>query len=293
MGRRRERNELASSKTKQQEDDTNARNDSSEQPPTKKPRMAGDEHANSVIVDEQQQDQEQPISQNERPKSKKELRAEKKKARRLAVDPEFAELEKQRMLEARKKEQEREHLKQLIREERNKQKLRQQKRINRERNAPGSTLSDSSKKKSPKHSSKEDALAKTEIAQEEEVARKVINEIKYGRSDTSGWTTLPLGVKYKDIVVGKGPIVQDKSLVTVKYELTGGRFGAVIDSSKKFDFRVGKGEVIQAWDIGVSGMKVGGQRKLVVPPKAGYGSRDIGAGPGGILYFDITVLAVR
>jgi FKBP-type peptidyl-prolyl cis-trans isomerase len=63
------------------------------------------------------------------------------------------------------------------------------------------------------------------------------------------------------------------------------------NSNKKFTFRLGKGEVIQGWDIGMMGMRQGGTRHLIVPPKAGYKSEDIGAGPGGLLYFDITLLS--
>lgn len=51
--------------------------------------------------------------------------------------------------------------------------------------------------------------------------------------------------------------------------------------------------VIKGWDIGVVGMKVGGRRQLIVPPKAGYGGEDIGAGPGAVLFFDITLLHMR
>ena len=111
---------------------------------------------------------------------------------------------------------------------------------------------------------------------------------------TTGATTCRLGVKYVDDKIGTGPIAQSKSLVTVKYQLRGGDpHGVLLDSSKKFTFRVGKGEVIQGWDIGVEGMQVGTVRNLIVPPKAGYGSQDIGAGPGAMLYFNITLLAIR
>ena len=51
--------------------------------------------------------------------------------------------------------------------------------------------------------------------------------------------------------------------------------------------------MIQGWDIGCQGMREGGRRKLIVPPKAGYGSQDIGAGPGATLFFDITLLSIR
>lgn len=108
----------------------------------------------------------------------------------------------------------------------------------------------------------------------------------------SVFQTLEMGVQFVDVAVGKGPeIVQDNSLLTVRYKLTGGKYGVVIDSSKKFTFRVGKGEVVKGWEIGVRGMAVGGVRKLIIPPKAGYGGEDIGAGPGGLLFFDISVLS--
>ena len=125
---------------------------------------------------------------------------------------------------------------------------------------------------------------------ESAVFDKVFNGVG-AEEDESGAKTLELGVKAIDVVIGKGQVVQNNSLVTVRYKLKGGKFNTVIDSSKKFIFRVGKGEVIQGWEVGVQGMAVGGTRKLVVPPKAGYGGKDIGAGPGALLYFDITVLA--
>jgi FK506-binding nuclear protein len=124
------------------------------------------------------------------------------------------------------------------------------------------------------------------------VEMDVYNSLFKGTVDPSnGTTTCRLGVNYKDKVVGKGNLVQDRTMITVKYQLTGGKFGAVLDSSNKFNFTLGKGEVIQGWDIGILGMRQGGTRHLIVPPKAGYGSKDIGAGPGAPLNFDITLLS--
>jgi FKBP-type peptidyl-prolyl cis-trans isomerase len=123
---------------------------------------------------------------------------------------------------------------------------------------------------------------------------KVLNQVFHGSNDdATGATTLRLGVKYVDVVEGKGPEAQNRNLVTVEYRLTAGKFGATIDSGSNFNFRLGKGEVIQGWDIGVVGMRVGGRRQLIVPPKAGYGGQDIGAGPGATIFFDITLLACR
>jgi peptidylprolyl isomerase len=70
--------------------------------------------------------------------------------------------------------------------------------------------------------------------------------------------------------------------------------GAWFDSAKKFTFRLSKGEVIQGWDFGMVGMQQGvRRRRLIVPPKAGYGSQDIGAGAGAVLvlHFDITLFS--
>lgn len=106
----------------------------------------------------------------------------------------------------------------------------------------------------------------------------------------AGFQTLAMDVKFIDVVVGRGNVVQDKSLVTVRYKLTGGRYCVQLDSSKNFTLRVGAGAVIKGWEIGLLGMAVGGTRKLIIPPKAGYGSQDIGAGAGALLFFDVTLL---
>ena len=105
------------------------------------------------------------------------------------------------------------------------------------------------------------------------------------------FVTSRMGVKYQDVVVGKGPEVQNRKKVRVSYTLRAKtRCGKIIDSSDNFGFRLGRGEVIEGWDIGVLGMRKGGTRHLIIPPNAGYGNKDIGAGRGGILFFQVTVL---
>lgn len=215
---------------------------------------------------------------NERPKSRKELRAERKAARMAAKTktPEEIKAERKRLAQQRRKEEEKEAFKEMLRQERERKKMRKKQ-----------------KEKSQEGKKKKQSAAENGD-EEQEMARRLVDEIKYGRTDAaSGMTTLPNGVQYRDVVVGKqGPDAQSKNLVTVKYRLTGGKLGSVIDSSSKFTFRVGKGEVIQGFDVGVRGMRPGGRRQVVVPPKAGYGSQDIGAGPGAVLHFDITLLTV-
>ena len=103
--------------------------------------------------------------------------------------------------------------------------------------------------------------------------------------------TLRKGVQYQDVVLGTGPVVEDRKKVRVQYTLRAkNKYGKILDSSQSFAFRLGRGEVIEGWDIGVRGMRQGGGRRyLMVPPDAGYGRKNIGAGVGGILFFDITV----
>mmetsp|Transcript_16063 Transcript_16063/g.34733 ORF Transcript_16063/g.34733 Transcript_16063/m.34733 type:complete len:345 (+) Transcript_16063:141-1175(+) len=106
--------------------------------------------------------------------------------------------------------------------------------------------------------------------------------------------TLGKGVKYQDSVIGKGPTVQHRKKVIVSYTLRSKSHttGKILDSSNSFGFRLGKSEVIKGWDIGLQDMRVGGTRLLVVAPSAGYGNKDVGAGQGADLYFQIELLHV-
>eukprot|EP00591_Stephanopyxis_turris_P004089 CAMPEP_0195511788 /NCGR_PEP_ID=MMETSP0794_2-20130614/3984_1 /TAXON_ID=515487 /ORGANISM="Stephanopyxis turris, Strain CCMP 815" /LENGTH=212 /DNA_ID=CAMNT_0040639445 /DNA_START=536 /DNA_END=1174 /DNA_ORIENTATION=- len=103
------------------------------------------------------------------------------------------------------------------------------------------------------------------------------------------------GVKYWDVCVGKGPVLQDRKKAHVKYLLraadgTKGK-GKILDCDSNFAFRMGKREVIEGWDIGMVGMRQGGKRHLVVPKSAGYGMKDVGAGSGADLFFEITLIS--
>jgi len=102
------------------------------------------------------------------------------------------------------------------------------------------------------------------------------------------------GVTIQDISEGSGPVVKSGSMVSMYYRgtLKNGKEFDSKQSGKPFKFRLGKGEVIQGWDVGVAGMKVGGRRKLSVPPKMGYGKA--GAAPvippNAHLNFDVTLV---
>ena len=90
-----------------------------------------------------------------------------------------------------------------------------------------------------------------------------------------------------------GPVARDGDSVTVSYV---GKLetGYMFDSAKSFTFTLGAGDVIKGWDRGIKGMRVGGRRKLFVPPKMGYGMKGSAPDipPGATLHFDITLKSV-
>lgn len=101
----------------------------------------------------------------------------------------------------------------------------------------------------------------------------------------------------EDTVVGKGAEAVAGKRVTVHYRGTltnGTKFDASYDRNKPFDFNLGAGEVIKGWDQGVAGMKVGGKRKLTIPPELGYGARGAGGviPPNATLVFEVELLGV-
>jgi FKBP-type peptidyl-prolyl cis-trans isomerase len=111
-------------------------------------------------------------------------------------------------------------------------------------------------------------------------------------------TTAPYSAT--DLVVGTGTLAGNGNRVTVSYtgwlhdsSRTDAK-GTQFDSSTSFAFVLGTGAVIQGWDRGVAGMRVGGQRRLVIPPELAYGSRGSGPiPPNATLVFDVTLLNVQ
>lgn len=134
----------------------------------------------------------------------------------------------------------------------------------------------------------EEIQAQKEREKKEKAEKKKAIEKSKGKA----FTTTRKGVQYQDVIVGKGAPVQDRKKVRVAYTLRAkNRYGKILDSSDDFGFRLARGDVIDGWDIGLQGMRQGGKRYLIIPPPAGYGQQNIGAGKGGILFFEVSVLA--
>jgi len=110
--------------------------------------------------------------------------------------------------------------------------------------------------------------------------------------------TTPSGLKYTDEVVGTGASPTLGQMVTVHYTGTlenGTKFDSSVDRGQPFIFQIGMGRVIKGWDEGVMTMKIGGKRRLIIPPQLGYGARGAGGviPPNATLIFDVELLGVK
>ena len=114
-------------------------------------------------------------------------------------------------------------------------------------------------------------------------------------------TTLPSGLKVLDTVPGKGKSPTAGELCVMHYTgwlyengQKGAKFDSSVDRGQPFEFAIGMGRVIKGWDEGVSTMKVGGKRTLIIPPELGYGARGAGGviPPNATLLFEVELLKV-
>lgn len=113
------------------------------------------------------------------------------------------------------------------------------------------------------------------------------------------FTTTASGLQFEDTVVGSGAEAKPGSNVVVHYtgwlyenDAQGAKFDSSKDRDEPFIFPLGGGMVIKGWDEGVQGMKVGGQRTLIIPANLGYGARGAGGviPPNATLKFDVELL---
>ena len=111
-------------------------------------------------------------------------------------------------------------------------------------------------------------------------------------------TTTASGLIIEELTLGDGEIATSGQQVTVHYTgwLTDGtKFDSSKDRDDPFEFGLGAGQVIRGWDEGVQGMKIGGSRKLTIPPALGYGARGAGGviPPNATLVFEVELLALN
>lgn len=105
-------------------------------------------------------------------------------------------------------------------------------------------------------------------------------------------------LKIEDLIIGSGVEATSGKTVSVHYTGTlvdGTKFDSSKDRGTPFEFSLGAGQVIQGWDLGVVGMKVGGKRKLTIPPELGYGAQGAGGviPPNATLIFEVELLEVK
>ena len=106
------------------------------------------------------------------------------------------------------------------------------------------------------------------------------------------------GLKFEDTSMGEGDVASKGQTVSVHYTgwlENGTKFDSSKDRDEPFEFKLGAGQVIRGWDEGVAGMKVGGVRRLTIPPQLGYGDRGAGGviPPKATLIFEVELLGTR
>lgn len=121
-----------------------------------------------------------------------------------------------------------------------------------------------------------------------------VNEVK---SSTTQTKTEEKKMKIEDITMGQGKEAKSGDTVVVNYKGTlenGKQFDSSYDRGQSFETQIGVGKVIKGWDEGIPGMKVGGKRKLTIPPELAYGREGQGEiPPNSVLIFEVELLDVK
>ncbi len=122
------------------------------------------------------------------------------------------------------------------------------------------------------------------------------------KKSESKMTKTSSGLQYEDVTAGTGASPRSGQTCVMHYTgwlwedgAKGKKFDSSVDRGKPFEFVIGQGQVIKGWDEGVSTMKVGGKRTLLIPPQLGYGARGAGGviPPNATLLFDVELLGVK
>ncbi len=145
------------------------------------------------------------------------------------------------------------------------------------------------------------AMATPALAQDSPPAPKPEKTAKDADAKSGKTTKLPSGLAYQDLIVGEGASPKKGQIVVVHYTgwlsvdgEPGAKFDSSLDRGETFKFPLGVQRVIKGWDEGVATMKVGGRRRLVVPPQLGYGDRDLGViPPNSTLIFEVQLLGLE
>ncbi|KAI9463617.1 hypothetical protein BJY52DRAFT_1252626 [Lactarius psammicola] len=122
------------------------------------------------------------------------------------------------------------------------------------------------------------------------------SESKQKQGDEGGMRELSGGLKIKDAKLGEGPQAKKGARVSMRYvgKLSNGKIFDSNTKGKPFTFRLGAGEVIKGWDEGIAGMKVGGERLVIVPPSLAYGNRKTGdIPPNSTLRFEVKLIDMK
>ncbi|KAI8391372.1 uncharacterized protein BYT42DRAFT_542931 [Radiomyces spectabilis] len=217
-------------------------------------------------------------SNEQQPASKKQKAAE---LMQKEVEEQKKEAEKQKKQAEKQKKQAEEQKKEAEKQKKQAEKQKKQAEEQKKKAEEQKKKAEEQKKKAEEQKKKaEEQKKKAEAAKEKSTVKK-----------------LPNGLIIEDIKIGTGEVAKSGKRVGMRYigKLTNGKVFDKNVSGKPFNFLLGRGEVIKGWDIGVAGMKIGGERKLTIPAPLAYGKR--GAPPdipgNATLIFEVKLLAVK